>query len=218
MSGSLNSSNGLKRPVDVGHSGQLERLGQSSRLAPGECVVSSMPLSLANGSQQVSAESADRLHSPTFRGVDFRTWGRSEWIALSQIDKPLRELIDLHCCDVDDASAYQIDDIHLTARARHCFVRANILTVGQLLSFSPKRLMQLRNFGITSLADVVIALSTFVPNLSYSVPAASNAATNDSLLAMPIERLGLCHRAYTRLVRTGLRTVFSRWWVKLRMY
>ncbi len=208
MSGSLDSSNGLKWLVDAGHSGQpAQHMGQSPTPARGECAVSCRPVSLANSSQPVCTESTDLVYSPACRGVEFKTWPRGEWVSFSQIDKPLRELIDLRCFDAEGDSTYQIDNIHLTARARHCFMRANILTVGELLSLSPKRLMQLPNFGITSLADVVIALSTLVPNLPDSVPAASNATTNDSLLAMPIERLGLCHRAYTRLVRIGVRTV-----------
>jgi DNA-directed RNA polymerase subunit alpha len=48
----------------------------------------------------------------------------------------------------------RIEDLGLTERARNCLKRAGINSIGELLACTEKDLLQITNFGQTSLKDV----------------------------------------------------------------
>ena len=66
-----------------------------------------------------------------------------------------------HCGAPADWAISSLPIEHLdlrTARALNGLKRARIRTVGQLLRLTPDDLLDIRKFGTTSLADVVMAL------------------------------------------------------------
>ncbi|MDI6731592.1 MAG: DNA-directed RNA polymerase subunit alpha [Candidatus Margulisbacteria bacterium] len=54
-----------------------------------------------------------------------------------------------------------VDDLELTARSLNCLQRAQIKTVGELVSFSEEDLMKFKNFGSKSLDEVKEKLSEY---------------------------------------------------------
>ena len=61
-----------------------------------------------------------------------------------------------------------LDDLELSARSLNCLKKANILTVGELLSLSEPELMKLKNFGAKSLTEVREKLSEYKLSLKGS--------------------------------------------------
>jgi len=49
---------------------------------------------------------------------------------------------------------WPLDDLHLSRRARNCLVRNRVLTIGDLADCSERDLLDIRNFGLGSLAEV----------------------------------------------------------------
>ena len=68
-----------------------------------------------------------------------------------------------------------IEELHLSERAQNCLKRAHINTVGDLISHTPKELLQITNFGEKSLREVQEVLAAYelslVENLGDSVAA-----------------------------------------------
>lgn len=82
-----------------------------------------------------------------------------------------------------------IEELHLSERAQNCLKRAQINTVGDLISHTPKELLQITNFGEKSLREVQEVLAAYelslVENLDEAV-AASLAKTDSEA----VEELG----------------------------
>ena len=54
-----------------------------------------------------------------------------------------------------------LEDLELSARSLNCLKRANINTVGELISFSEEELMKFKNFGGKSLLEVKEKLAEY---------------------------------------------------------
>lgn len=52
-----------------------------------------------------------------------------------------------------------IGELNLSVRARKCMTKLGVNTIGDLLRLSAKDLLEVRNFGVTSLNDVREALA-----------------------------------------------------------
>ena len=47
-----------------------------------------------------------------------------------------------------------LSDINLSVRARKCMVRLGVTTIGELLRHTGDELLEIKNFGVTSLTEV----------------------------------------------------------------
>ena len=50
--------------------------------------------------------------------------------------------------------ARPVSDLNLSVRARKCMNRLNIQTLGELISRSADELLEIKNFGVTSLKEI----------------------------------------------------------------
>jgi hypothetical protein len=77
--------------------------------------------------------------------------------SLAELQESLHKASPELSATLDDSVPIEQLDL-CTARAYHLLKRAKINTVGHLLRHTPDDLLEIRKFGVTSLADVVMAL------------------------------------------------------------
>lgn len=106
-----------------------------------------------------------------------------------------------------------LKDLRLSKRTTNCLIRAEITTVGKLLSYNKERLRNLRNIGsksyeeILSLIDELYELS---PDVRDEIDRKRNADMERKKspgLETLVKDLGLSVRAYKCLVRAGINNV-----------
>ena len=117
----------------------------------------------------------------------------------------------------DDESP--IKSLGLSRRVYNALYRGGIRTVGQLASLKAEELLNLRNIGETSLAEIEKQLNDYLsenPHLVYYSKLESSSEelqnkaeenVNFTENAPPISSLNMSRRAYNALVRTDIRTL-----------
>ena len=104
----------------------------------------------------------------------------SPFTNFGQIGRELREpevvqLAEIEAPEEDDVRATPVADLNLSVRAMHCLDKENVRTVGELAAFSPPELLQMRNFGQTSLDEVEKKLAGLGLTLAGEVDADESA-------------------------------------------
>jgi len=119
------------------------------------------------------------------------------------------------------ADQIPVQELGLTVRARNCVMKRGVRTVGELARWSREELMCIRNFGRTSLADVIRRLEEFDPGVVLAQTTATDGPAPKALAAelglparwlsaaetMPLDRLGLSLRALNCMARSGIQTI-----------
>lgn len=111
-----------------------------------------------------------------------------------------------------------IERLNLTFRAYTCLKRTGINTIQELQSYSDQQLLDIKNFGKNSLAEVQTALTKFSASLqsaettqsalpSVNKSSAETSPVEDSYLDSPVEILNLSTRAFHCLKRAGINTI-----------
>lgn len=115
-----------------------------------------------------------------------------------------------------------VSDFELSARARNCLERANIVTLGDLTRISENELLAGKNFGETSLTEIRDMLSSkglrigqmLRPTETLAVPKAAPAFVQEDLppeqravLERPVADLNLSVRSRKCLSRLGMATL-----------
>lgn len=192
---------------------------------------------LRRASENNSAKSLSRLAGgPSTADSDApRPSATRNWKLFAAEPKPLRELVALRFCSNSDTAQIRLSQLGLSVRSLNCLSKRDIVMVHELLELSPARLMNIRNFGLTSLADVVERLeANAIPaprrQLSEVIPCSEEGGREDQgfeppptySLAhelgygadwlhhaghIPIEALGLSVWAYNCVHNIGVRTV-----------
>lgn len=81
--------------------------------------------------------------------------------------------------DLDAILQMPLDELKLTVRAAHCLQNENINTVGDLVRCTEEDLLQLRNFGKTSLDEVNEKLQQYGLTLGMSAEVAADAQATE---------------------------------------
>ena len=111
-----------------------------------------------------------------------------------------------------------ISDFELSVRSRNCLKKMNIHSLGDLVQYTEEQLLQFKNFGETSLAEIKRMLVSKGLRLGMNVEAAARGMAlpeptgippteDERVLLEPIEQLELSVRSRKCLVSLGIKTV-----------
>ncbi|MFW5709443.1 MAG: sigma-70 family RNA polymerase sigma factor [Chloroflexota bacterium] len=115
----------------------------------------------------------------------------------------------------EDIAAISIDHLELSTRTRNALIRADILTLRQLVAISDVDLLSVKNFGITSLQEVHEKLKNtdlfeelpFVKPNEHSSTLQQQYDITPDIAHISVDKLGLSNRTCRLLMQSGIHTL-----------
>lgn len=197
-------------------------------------VVERVRTTLEERISESSAADKERMDNPSSPQVTHNL--SLQLVRLLAVDeRPLREFLHIERLPEDYLGSASVGELGLSIRSFNWLTRNGVWTVRDLLQTSPSRLMQIRNFGIGCLADVVERIRTTLdegiskPGIANNLSPIADADSDrlaeclpvDSLAyqlgytpahlwladKIPLETLDLTVRAYNCVAKRHIRTV-----------